>query len=278
MVSRSKLLVSCIILMSCIFFSFCNEDSPRSGESRTRKLKSDKQDVNRLPIKNRAVLFIDKTSSMISVSQEDAKQSVTWLLDTLLPKVHDSGIELSIYFIQKDLVSASPFYRVKIAVPNTDGMITIRRLKAMESFNKECDSLKTVILNAITVGQIKGTDKESDLFATLKKADDFLSRYPDSDIKMIFYYSDMIESVLDKTCGRNYQKKYFQKVDEAITAGKNDAEPIRRCQSVEKLPKNTSVYLIIPNGALDLNKHKYIPDYWKALFKEFGVKKVENNL
>lgn len=276
--NQPSLFVFCIILTGCILFSFCKEDSSHAGKSAPRALKMDKQPIKTLPIGNSAVLFIDKTSSMTSVSQEDAKQAAKWLLDTLLPKVETSGIELSIYFIQKDLVSASPFYRNKIEAPDTEGLITIKRLKATEGFRKACDSLRTVVQNAITLGQLKGTDTESDLFATLKKANDSLSKSPGNNNKMIFYYSDMIESVLDKTCGRDYQKKYFKTVNEAIAAGKNDAEPIRRCQSVEKLPNNTSVYIIIPNGCLDLNKHKYIPDYWKALFIEFGVKKVEHNL
>jgi hypothetical protein len=277
MVNNLKSLVSFILLISIIILNSCS-DNPGQEDEKQKAPNSAIQNVPTSPIKNGIVLFIDKTSSLVNVKPEEADKGIEWLLEKIMPQIEASGGELVIYFIHKSSNGASPYLRSKLAVPDTKGMVAFKRLKAQEEFKKNCDSLKSEIRKAVHVQRKKDSGEETDLFASLKKANDILSAATAYENKMILYYSDMIESVKDTKCGRNYEKIYFKTVEQAKDAGKKDAAPIRTCLSVNKLPQNTSVHIFIPNGALDTQKHQHVPDYWKALFGEFGVTNITHNL
>lgn len=277
MANKLKSLVYFFVLTGIIILNSCTDDSNTKEVRRQAPINASKN-VPIIPIKNGIVIFIDKTSSLVNVKPEEADKGVEWLFEKIMPQIESSGGEVAIYFIHKSLNSASPYLRRTLALPDTKGLVTIKRIRAQENFAKNCDSLKSEIRKAVHVQRKKESGEETDLFASLKKANDFLSAAPAYENKMILYYSDMIESVKDTKCGRNYEKIYFKTVEQAKDAGKKDAAPIRTCLSVNKLPQNTSVHIFIPNGALDTQKHQHIPDYWTALFGEFGVTKITHNL
>lgn len=236
------------------------------------------QQIPTHPIKNGAVIFVDKTSSLEKVDTNESQKGAEWIFQKIKPVIESDGGKVTIYFIQKSLSSASPFYEAELALPDTKDMKSFKKKVAEEGFQKSAESLRIAIKNAIETPIKKGPGEETDIFVSLKKAyDRFSDNIPSGGKKMILYYSDMIESVSDKKCGKDYQKVYFKDVPEAIAAGKRDATPIKSCYALGKLPENTSVALYIPIGALEESKHRYIPDYWKALFEEFGVKEFVAN-
>lgn len=230
------------------------------------------------PIKNGVVIFVDNTSSLEKVDTNEALKGAEWIFQKTEPLIESGGGKVTIYFIQKSLSSASPFYEAELGLPDTKDMHAFKKKVAAEKFQKKVDSLHNAIKNAIKTPIKRGPGEETDIFVSLKKAKDrFSVNIPSDGKKLILYYSDMIESVKDSKCGKNYQKTYFKDVPEAIAAGKRDAAPIKSCYALDKLPENTSVALYIPIGALEESRHRYIPDYWKALFEEFGVKEVVAN-
>lgn len=238
-----------------------------------------RQKVPTLPVKNEVVIFVDKTSSLQNVSSGEMTQGIEYLFERTKDKIASEGGRVSIYFIHKSLGSSPPFYEESFPLPDTKEMTKFRAKRSMESFQKRLDSLlRLQIEEAVKIPVKKDVGVDTDLFVSIKKANDRFLRENLSGENLILYYSDMIESVKDSKCGRNYEKIYFKTVPEAIQSGKNDAIPIKECFGVDNLPEGTMVYLFIPNGSLDLNRHRHIPDYWRALFGEFGVQTVNSNL
>lgn len=236
------------------------------------------QQIPTHPIKNNIVIFVDKTSSLEKADTSEIQKGAEWIFQKIKPLIESGGGKVTIYFIHKSLSSASPFSEITLPLPDTKDLHSFKKKVAEEEFKRKTDSLHIKIGEAIKKPIKNGPSEETDIFVSLKKANDrFSGNIPTDGKKMILYYSDMIESVKDTKCGKNYQKVHFKNVPEAIAAGKNDAMPIKSCYVLDKLPENTSVALYIPIGALEESRYQYIPDYWKALFQEFGVMEVVAN-
>ena len=89
---------------------------------------------------------------------------------------------------------------------------------------------------------------------------------------------EIIEAVLDNTCGKNYQKTKFIKQSDAQTAAEADYPKIKDCQGIDHLPTGTSVMIYFPTDANPDKNYANIHEYWKALFSNFGVSTVKSNL
>ena len=275
----SQFLFLCVPLLAPIFGCQNGASADSSSENQPRQTLQSEQKVPTLPMNNGIVIFIDKTSSLQDVAAEESQRGSKWLFNQIKPVISSSGGKVTIYFIHKSLESASPFFEDDFAIPDTRDMTTFPARRAVELFAHRIDSiLYSKIKEAVETPIKKDPGEETDLFVSLKKANDRFTGLPSVGKKMILYYSDMIESVKDVKCGKDYQKIYFKTVPEADETGRKDAIPIRKCFGLDKLPQNTAVSLFIPTGSLELNKHRHIPDYWRALFGEFGVKELVSNL
>lgn len=270
-----------LFVPTLLFVFSCQEDNNHASpiaENRQNNSEPHGPKHPTYPVNNGIVIFIDKSSSVQDVPVKESGKGSEWIFSQIKPLVNFSGGKVIIYFIHKSLESASPFFEGEFAVPDTRKLTAFPKRRALDAFGGSIDSLKLKIKEAIETPIEKEPGEETDLFISLKKANDRFAGLPADGKKVILYYSDMIESVKDTRCGKNYQYVYFKTVPEAETTGKKDAVPIRKCYGLENLPHGTVVSLYIPTGSLELNKHRHIPDYWRALFEEFGVKEFTSNL
>ena len=79
MANQSKALSLSLLLTLFSLFTFCDGNG-EGGKTVSINGKTKIQPIATLPVKNRVVLFIDKTSSLVNVSQEDAEAMVKYIL------------------------------------------------------------------------------------------------------------------------------------------------------------------------------------------------------
>ncbi len=249
------------------FVPALNTQSERAAEEKKKSV----------PV-NGAIVFIDKSASLQNVASEEATKVGKQIFEKLQDFLGTFGGEVTFYFIHKDLVSASPFYTMDCAMLDTKDMTAFPAAAAKRKYNLKVDSLIYHINDAIRTPISQPTSHETDLWITLKKAEDKFANLPQNGKRLLIYYSDMVESVNNSTCGKDYEHTKFKNVPEAIALGKKDAMPIKNCTTITKFSGSTEVFICFPVGAMETSKHPYMFDYWKALFSEFEADKVGSNL
>ncbi|MDP1817441.1 MAG: hypothetical protein Q8K92_23485, partial [Leadbetterella sp.] len=211
-------------------------------------------------------------------ASNEASKAGQQIFDKLKEFLGNTGGEVTIYFIHKDLASASPFFKLNCPMPDTKNKTALPRQQAINKYKGNIDSLNPQIIRAINTPISQPTSRETDLWITLKKAEDGFANLPQNGKRLLIYYSDMVESVSKSNCGKDYERTKFKDVPDAVAMGQKDASPIKRCFNIEKFSGLTEVYICFPTGALEESKHPYMFDYWRALFSEFGADKVGSNL
>jgi hypothetical protein len=227
---------------------------------------------------NGAIIFVDKSASIQKLDTNEVSKAREQIFKKLKEFLGETGAEVSIYFIHKDLAGASPFFKIGCVMPDTKNMTSFPAAAAKTKFKRQVESIKAKIEDAILTPKSQSTSSETDLWITLKKAEDGFVNLPQDGKRLLIYYSDMVEAVSKSKCGKNYESTKFKDVPEAIAMGKKDATPIKDCYDLVKLSGPPEVFLCFPVGALQTSKHPYMFDYWKALFSEFEAKKVSSNL
>lgn len=271
-----------ILAVSALLFISCNsdksytaDDSTPPQETQSKGIPEEKTSV--APAKG-AIIFIDKSASLQKISPEEVSEAGEQMFNRLKTFFGDSGGEVTIYFIHKDLAGASPFLKVNCYMKDTKGLTAFPAAAAKNKYKREVDSLKNQIIEAIKIPLNQSTSLETDLWITLKKAEDGFVNLPQNGQRLLMYYSDMVESVSKSTCGKDYEHKKFKDVPEAEAMGKKDVEPIKDCYNIVKFSGPSEVFICFPIGALQTSKHPFMFDYWRALFAEFGVSSVRSNL
>jgi hypothetical protein len=273
--------ITFLVVLAMLFIS-CGGDGPiPSTESSTEQktpvegMAVDK--VQNVAI-NGAIIFVDKSASIQKLDPIEISKAGEQIFQKLKTFLGEAGGEVTIYFIHKDLAGASPFYKVNCYMKDTQGLTSLPLATARNKYKRDVDGLLNHIIEAIKTPINQSTSTETDLWITLKKAEDVFVNLPQGGKRLLIYYSDMVEAVSKPKCGKNYERTKFKDVPEAIAMGRKDATPIKQCYNIDTLSGPPEVFLCFPVGALQTSKHPYMFDYWKALFSEFEAKKVSSNL
>jgi len=273
--------ITFLAVLAMLFISCGGDGSIPSTESSTeQKTQVEGMAVDKVQnmATNGAIIFIDKSASIQKLDPNEISKAGEQIFQKLKTFLGEAGGEVTIYFIHKDLAGASPFYKMNCYMKDTQGLTSLPIATAKNKYKKEVESLRTQIEKAINTPLSQATSSETDLWITLKKAEDGFVNLPPGGQRLLIYYSDMVEAVSNPKCGKNYERTKFKDVPEAISMGKRDATPIKQCYNIDKFSGPSEVFLCFPVGALQTSKHPYMFDYWKALFSEFGVNKVSSNL
>lgn len=271
------LAVSAALLCSCGGYDESNSSTDSITLQKTKDERNTDDKMHDVAT-NGAIIFVDKSTSIQKLDTNEVSKARDQIFKKLKEFLGESGAEVSIYFIHKDLAGASPFFKLSCSMPDTTNLAKFPIAAVKNKYKKEVESLRAQIEKAINTPLSQATSSETDLWITLKKAEDGFVNLPQDGKRLLIYFSDMVEAVGKSKCGKNYESTKFKDVPEAISMGKKDATPIKQCYNIDRFSGPSEVLLCFPVGALQTSKHPYMFDYWKALFGEFGVDKVSSNL
>lgn len=228
---------------------------------------------------NGAIIFIDKSASLKIKKDDEIKRDSSRIVEKLESFLGKEGTQVTIYFIHKDLPGATPFHSKNLIMPSLEGLTALPKNQAEREYKKAINDIKSKIKEAILTPLNQSTSSETDLWYTLKKANDKFNILPSNGKRLLIYYSDMVESVAStNSCGKNYSKVKFKNVPDAVRYAKQDAPAIKKCYSLNKFSSPTEVYICFPTGSNEISNHPYMYDYWRALLGEFGELTIGSSL
>jgi len=276
-----SIIISRITFISVCVISFgCNDKSStsttiESNQKVTLASVTTEKSIPTIKSDDHVLVFIDKSSSI------GAKNEIKFTGDQekkLIEILKTNGGKLTIYFIHKNLASASHHFEQNFAKPDINGMVEMKAKTNLNKFNKSLDSIEVFINEAISKKAGTGNSNETDMWITVKKINDKFSQKPSSAKLHVVYLSDMIEAVVSYNCGKNYSGIKINTVDMARKLAETDYPMFKKCYNITSLPKNLSIMMYFPTDANPNKDYRNYPEYWKALFAKFGVESVESNI
>lgn len=220
------------------------------------------------------LVFIDKSNSMDPnrpLFTKDQGNKIREILET-------NGGHLTIYFIHKNLTSAPFHFERNFEKPDTKNMVEIKAKTHINKFRNSLDSITYFVNDAIHAHANSSNSKETDMWATVRKINEEFSNKSEKARLHVVYLSDMIESVTDPMCGKDYTKKKMTTAAMAQELAEVDYPLFQKCYNIKSLPKNISVMIYFPSDSNTDKDYRNYTEYWRALFAKFGVNAVKSNI
>ena len=221
------------------------------------------------------LVFIDKSNSIDPNKRllftKDQGNKIREILET-------NGGHLTIYFIHKNLASAPYHFERNFEKPDTKNMVEIKAKTHMNKFRNSLDSIIYFVNDAIHAHANSSNSKETDMWATIRKINEEFRNKPEKARLHVVYLSDMIESVTDPECGKDYTRKKITTAAMAKELAEVDYPLFQKCYDIKSLPKNISVMMYFPSDSNTNKDYRNYTEYWSALFAKFGVNGVKSNI
>jgi hypothetical protein len=211
-------------------------------------------------------IFVDKSKS-VAFDKGEVLQKAEAKLKEALVLLKNEGDRASIYYIHGNTASAGALYSYtfpKFVLPNNAN--TIETNNARRRYNnllsQERGKILQVFRNSLKVANDKITEKGTDVIGALEVLSE---NSTNSYRKHVLIFSDGIQTT--NKIGTNASN-----VQQAEEKALKDLKVINAKYSINKaVTSNTNAVMVLPYTSLATTHNKYLDDYWRKIFRNYGV-------